>query len=42
MAKSSAKDFFHVPVLKDDTMRLVCMLLDIFISGMEQVGFVML
>ena len=38
----TAKDFFHIPVVKDDTMRLVCMLLDILICGMEGIEFVIL
>ncbi|KNB45132.1 hypothetical protein JH06_1754 [Blastocystis sp. subtype 4] len=30
----SINDLFHIPVVKDDTLRLVCVILNIFIPGL--------
>lgn len=29
-----AKDFFRIPTVKDDVMRIVCILLDVIVAGM--------
>ena len=39
---SDAKSLFRIPKIKDDALRIVCVLLDILFSGMSSVYSVIL
>ena len=33
VVRMSLNSFFHIPIVKDDTMRLVCVIINIFLAG---------
>ena len=33
VTKMSLNTFLHIPIVKDDTMRLVCVIINIFLAG---------